>query len=166
MKTLKITLAACGILIVNLAFSFTIFNLPIEGNYENPRDHVMVFDNSEILKSNVKSIETASVEPNMEDTIVVDLEEVVITDGFSQKSHACLQQRVKYPAFAMEEKIEGVVALTMLFNRDGNVVIVDSFGSDPRLESYVHEQLYGLHVKDCAVAMNKPFNMRFTFRLY
>ena len=104
--------------------------------------------------------------PNKEDTIVIDLKEVVITEGFTQRSHACLKEHVKYPEFALKQKLEGVVAVTVLFNRNGNLVIVDSFGSDQRLESYVHEKLHELHLKNCEVGINKPYNARFIFRLF
>lgn len=101
----------------------------------------------------------------MVDTIIIDLGEVVITAGFPEKSHDCLHRQVKYPDFAIQQQIEGVVAVTMLFNADGNVVITDSFGSNKDLENYVHEQLHRLHLKDCAVKVNKPYNLRFAFRL-
>ena len=167
MKTLKLILLVCGIVITSAAFSFTTMNLPIEGSYETPIDKVLVFQHNDmiagamVMKNQEKSI------PNMEDTIVIDLKEVVITEGFSQQSHACLKEHVKYPDFALKQKLEGVVAVTLLFNRDGNVEIVDSFGSDPRLESYVHGKLYELHthIKNCSVQINKPYNARFTFRL-
>jgi hypothetical protein len=149
------------------AFSYTTWNLPIQGSYENPVDKVMVFQHNDMIadvliaKSNDKSI------PNMEDTIVIDLNEVIITESFPQHSHACLKQHVKYPDFALKEKLEGVVAVTLHFNSDGNVEILDSFSSDKRLESYVHGKLYELHmhVKNCSVKMYKPYNARFSFRL-
>ncbi len=165
MKTLQIILLFCGMIFFNLAYSFTAINMPVDGIYANPIDKLLVFNNPELL-FDVEAEKSIDTDPNMEDTIVVNLEEIVITDGFPQRSHACLQRQVKYPDFAVREKLEGVVALTMLFNRDGNVEIVDSFGSDSRLEAYVHGQLYNLHVKNCAVDMMKPYNMRFTFRMF
>lgn len=165
MKTLNLLLLVCGILMTSAAFSFTTVNLPIDGIYETPIDKVMVFlNNDKEADAIISNLKDKSV-PNMEDTIVIDLNEVVITEGFTQRSHACLSKTVKYPEFAVKQKIEGVVAVTILFNRDGNVEIVDSFGSHPELESYVHEKLYGLHLRNCAVEINKHYNARFTFRL-
>jgi len=165
MKTSNLILLVCGLMITSAAFSFTTVNLPIEGYYETPVDKLMVFHDQVRTAEALVTDKNDNSVPNMEDTIVIDLKEVVITEGFAQRSHACLQQQVKYPEFALKQKLEGVVAVTISFNRDGNLVIIDSFGSDPRLESYVHEKLYGLHLRNCEVEMNKPYNARFTFRL-
>ncbi|MCD4656970.1 MAG: energy transducer TonB [Planctomycetes bacterium] len=166
MKTLKLILLFCGIIFFNLAYSFTALNLPLDVIYENPVDKLLVFENPDIIFDIETSEKSNDATPNTEDTIVIDLDEIVITDGFPERSHDCLQRQVKYPDFAVKQKLEGVVAVTMLFNRDGNVEIVDSFGSDSRLESYVHGQLYNLHLRNCSVEMNKPYNLRFTFRLF
>jgi hypothetical protein len=166
MKTLNLTLLVFGLMITSAAFSFTTLNLPIDGIYKTPVDKVMVFHHQDIIADAMISERNDKSVPNMEDTIVIDLKEVVITEGFAQRTHACLQKQVKYPEFALKQKLEGVVAVTLLFNRDGNLEIVDSFGSDPRLESYVHEKLYGLHLRNCEVELNKPYNARFIFRLF
>jgi len=152
-------------LITHLALPFTTFNLPIDELYVNPLDKLYVNHDQSIPLTFNGTPNNNKLNPNLEDTIIIDLNEVVITAGFPEKSHDCLQKQVKYPEFARQQHLEGVVALTMLFDRDGNVVITDSFGSDPRLENYVHEQLYRLHLKDCAVQVNKPYNLRFAFRL-
>ena len=167
MKTLNLILLVCGLMITGAAFSFTTMNLPIDGIYETPVDKLMVFHRQDKIAEALVTDKNSKSVPNMEDTIVIDLKEVVITEGFTQQSHACLQKHLKYPDFALKQKLEGVVAVTLMFNRDGNVEIVDSFGSDPRLESYVHEKLFNLHLhlKNCSVEMNKPYNARFTFRL-
>ena len=140
MKTSNLILLVCGLMITSAAFSFTTVNLPIEGYYETPVDKLMVFHHQDIIADAMISESNDKSAPNMEDTIVIDLKEVVITEGFAQRSHACLQQQVKYPEFALKQKLEGVVAVTIAFNRDGNVVIIVSFGSDPSLESYVLEK--------------------------
>jgi hypothetical protein len=164
MKTLKLVALVFGIVFTQLAFSFTTFNLPDEGNYINMADELQVMIplkiSPEVFNSTAKNYI-----PYKEDTIVIDLQEVIITQGFPEASHDCLQRQIGYPEFAKQQRLEGVVALTMRFNSYGNVEIIDSFGSDPQLESYVHEQLYKLHLKDCAVQINKPYNLRFSFRL-
>ena len=167
MKTLNLILLVCGILMMNAAFSFTTWNLPIEGSYVSPVDKVMVFQHNDMIAGTLVTKSKKTSIPNMEDTIVIDLNEVVITEGFPQQSQACLQKHVKYPSFALKQKLEGVVAVTLQFNSDGNVEIMDSFGSDPRLESYVHSKLYELnmHIKNCSVKMYKQYNARFIFRL-
>ena len=133
MKTINLILLVCCLMITSAAFCFTTWNLPIEGSYETPVDKVMVFQHNDMIAAAIFTESKDKSIPNIEDTIVIDLNEVVITEGFPQYSHACLQEHVKYPDFALKQKLEGVVAVTILFNRDGNIEIVDSFGSDPQL---------------------------------
>jgi len=164
MKTLKLVALVFGTVFSNLGYSFTAFNLPVKAN------NIILADNLQVmipirLSPDIFKTESKTMIPYKEDTIVIDLQEVVITQGFPERSHDCLQKQITYPEFAKQQRIEGVVALTMRFNSFGNVEIIDSFGSDPQLESYVHDQLYKLHLKDCAVQINKPYNLRFSFRL-
>jgi hypothetical protein len=164
MKTLSLVTLVFGIAFSNLCFAFTTFNLPDEGNYVNQVDELQVM--TPIMPSpELFNLTPRVFIPYKEDTIVINLKEVVITQGFPERSHDCLQRQVTYPEFARQQKIEGVVAVTMRFNSFGNVEIINSFGSDPQLERYVHEKLNNLHLKDCAVQINKPYNLRFTFRL-
>jgi hypothetical protein len=164
MKTLKLVTLVCGIVFSIPAFSFSTINLPQEDAYVNVADELQVMTPIK-LSSGVFSSTSKLFIPYKEDTIVIDLQEIVITQGFPQSSQDCLQKHVSYPEFARQQRLEGVVALTMRFNREGNVEILDSFGSDPQLESYVHTKLHNMHLKDCSVQINKPYNLRFTFRL-
>ena len=164
MKTLKLVTLLFALAFSNLAFSFTTFNLPEEGNCINLADELQVMTPIR-LSPDVFNATPKSFIPYKEDTIVIDLQEVVITQGFPEASHDCLQRQVSYPEFAKQQHLEGVVAVTMRFNSNGNIEIIDSFGSDSRLESYVHGKLLNIHLKDCSVQVNKPYNLRFTFRL-
>jgi hypothetical protein len=164
MKTLKLVSLIAGIAFSNLAFSFSTFNLPVGGNSVNVTDELQVMTPIK-LSPDVFTSNSKVLIPYKGDTIIIDLQEVVITQGFPEASHDCLQRQIVYPEFAKEMHLEGVVALTMRFNINGNVEILDSFGSDPRLEDYVHSKILNLHLKDCSVQVNKPYNLRFTFRL-
>jgi hypothetical protein len=164
MKTLKLVTLVFAIALSDIAFARTAFDLPAESNYINLTDNLQVMTPIKLSHDLFNTTPAISF-PLKEDTIVIDLQEVVITQGFPEASHDCLQRQVTYPDFAKREHIEGVVVLTMRFNSDGNVEIIDSFGSDSRLESYVHSKLYNIHLKDCAVQMNKPYNLKFTFRM-
>jgi hypothetical protein len=164
MKTLKLVALVIGIVSSNLAFCFSTFNLPLEGNSVNLADELQVMTPIKIAPD-VFNTATRTYIPYKDDTIVINLQEVVITQGFPERSHDCLQKQISYPEFAKQQRLEGVVAVTMRFNREGNVEILDSFGSDPQLEGYVHSRLLNLHLKDCAVQIDKPYNLRFTFRL-
>jgi len=165
MKTLRLTLLACGIALSNLAFSFSSINLPTEGNYTNLADELQVMTPLRLSPDIFQSAKTKALIPLKTDTIIIDLQEVVITQGFPESSHDCLQRLIGYPEFAKKIQLQGVVALTMRFNSYGNVEIIQSFGSDSRLESYVLGKVMDLHLKDCAVQINKPYNLRFAFRL-
>lgn len=165
MKTLILLIPFCALFLSEKAMAYTTFSLPVETLNINPPDKLLIVNNRTYPMQVPVRNHTLNSSPRMEDTIIIDLKEVVITDGFPQKSHECLQRQVLYPEFAVQQHIEGVVAVTLLFNSDGNVVIKDSFGSDPELENYVHNQLHRLHLKDCAVQVNKPYNLRFAFRL-
>jgi len=166
MKTLKFISILCGVICFNLAYSFTSQYLPIDGVYENPVDKLLVFNNPEFFKDFKKIQSKSEPSPNLDDTIVINLDEVVISNGFPGQSQACLQQRVIYPDFALQQNLEGVVVATILFNDSGNIEIVESYGSDPRLKNYVLEKLLDLHLKCCSVQMFKEYNLRFTFRIY
>ncbi len=164
MKTLKLVTLVFAIAFSNIAFARTTFDLPAETNYINLTDNLQVMTPIKLSHDLFNTTPAISF-PSKEDTIVIDLQEVVITQGFPEASHDCLQRQVSYPEFAKREHLQGVVAVTMRFNREGNVEILDSFGSDPRLESYVHNKLSNIHLKDCAVQMNKPYNLKFSFRM-
>jgi hypothetical protein len=166
MKTLMFVIPFFALFICEQAFAFTTLDLRPEMLNINPPDKLLVINNEIYPKSIPARSNTSNPTSRNEDTIIINLKEAVITEGFPARSHDCLQRQIIYPEFAKQQHIEGVVAVTMLFNSDGNVEITDSFGSDPRLENYVHEQLYRLHLKDCAVQVNKPYNLRFAFRLY
>ena len=131
MKTLKLVSLIAGIAFSNLAFSFLLVNLPVEGNYYKPTDELQVMTPIK-LSPDVFTSNSKALIPYKEDTIIIDLQEVVITQGFPEASHDCLQRQIVYPEFAKEMHLEGVVALTMRFNNHGNVEILDSFGSDSK----------------------------------
>lgn len=166
MKTLTLTTIICGVLWCNFAFSFTTWNLPVEGIFQNPVDNLLVFDNPNLHLNITDLSPDQTSETNLEDTIVVNLAEVVITDGFPVQAEACLQKRVKYPEFARKHQIEGVVAVSLRFNDAGNVEIMDAFGSNDQLKDYVLSQLMGLHPSNCYVKINKLYSLRFSFRLF
>lgn len=166
MKTLTITTIICGVLWCNLAFSFATWNLPVDGAYQNPVDNLLVFDNPNMLLDITSLSPKDKQKPNPEDTIVINLDEIVITDGFPVQAETCLQKRVQYPEFARKQHIEGVVAVSMRFNDSGIVEIQDAFGSNEQLKAYVLDQLMGLHPSNCYVKINKLYNLRFTFRLF
>jgi hypothetical protein len=164
MKTLDLVTLVFATVFSIPAFCFSTFNLPLEENHINQADELQVMIPIKLSPDVFKSTSKTFI-PFKEDTIVIDLQEVVITQGFPEAAQDCLQRLVGFPEFARQQRLEGVVALTMRFNNDGNVEILESFGTDPGLENYVRGKLKTLHLKDCSVQINKPYNLRFTFRL-
>lgn len=166
MKTLLFILILGSSFFSLTAGTFTSIPLPENELNLNPPDKLLVVNSRNYppsipLRTNYRDLINRKV-----DTTIIQLDEVEIYDGFPTKSHDCLEKQIIYPEFARRQHIEGVVAVTMQFNSDGIIEILDSFGSDPRLENYVLTQLYKLHLRDCTVTMNKPYNLRFTFRLH
>ncbi len=167
MKTLTILALLCGIMFCSSANAYTLFNLPPAYYYSSPADNLNVVLNP-LMLANINNVLLNNSQPSHkpEDTIVIDLNEIVITTGFEQQSKECLQKMITYPEFAKKQHLEGVVAATIKFNENGDVVVLDSFGSDPQLEDYVLNKISRMQPKNCSVKMNKPYNLRFVFRMY
>jgi hypothetical protein len=166
MKTLKFVSLAIGILSCQLAFSFTTLNLPVDAIYENPVDNLYVSSLAgKMMDLNTEEI-TEVVTPNTEDTIVIELDEVVITAGFPMAAEQCILEQIKYPEFALKQQIEGIVALSLVFDTDGQIHVLETNSSSPEFESYVIGKLQTLHLKNCSVKVGEPYNVRFAFRLY
>ncbi|MCD4791354.1 MAG: hypothetical protein K8R37_15275, partial [Bacteroidales bacterium] len=119
MKTLKLISLIFGIFCISSAYPFTTLNLPGDIVKENLVDKLFVYGESALLMDleNLEGKENTTSKE--EDTIVIDLEEVVITDGLPAESVHSIQQQVKYPYFAMKQKLEGIVAVCMVFNSNG-----------------------------------------------
>lgn len=167
MKTLTILALLSGALFCCSANAYTIFYLPPGYVFDNPVDNMNVWLNPVVWMSVDNDLEKKTLTRHKpDDTIVIDLNEVVVTTSFEQQSQECLQKMITYPEFAKQKHLEGVVAATIKFNKNGDVVILDSFGSDPQLEDYVLNKIHGMQPRNCAVKMNKPYNLRFVFRLY
>jgi len=166
MKTLKIVLLAIGIFSFQFGYSFTTLNLPVDGIYENPVDNLYVSAFTEkVLDIDGIEVEEA-IKPNDEDTIVIELDEVVITDGFPRSAENCILKQIPYPDFASKHQMEGVVALSIVFDENGNIHVQESYSSSQEFENYVIAKLNTLHLKNCSVKVGEPYNIRFAFRLY
>lgn len=115
-------------------------------------DHIM-FSDSLIL-----------VDP-MQDAIVIELDEVVITGGLPAEMKEAVLGAVKYPDFARKQMIEGVVVVGMSFDSNGNLQILESYSNNTDLESYVTGKIAGIQFGDCTVWMEKEYVVRILFRI-
>ena len=165
MKTLKILLLVIGTLCINLGYASTVLNLPKGNINETIIDRLFVYGESALLTDIENLLQKNTESSNFEDTIIVDLDEIVITEGLSGNSKICIQKQITYPDFAVKQKLEGVVAVCIVFNHDGNVEITKSFSSSIDLENYVIEKLQHIHFSNCIVQIGKEYNLHFTFQL-
>lgn len=165
MKTIKILILFTGIFCINFAYSFTTETLPESNVKENVVDKLFVYGESALLSEIENIIQENTTSANLEDTIIVDLNEIVVTEGLNGKSKICIQKQVPYPDFAMEQKLEGVVAVCLVFDHDGNAIIKESFSSNNELENYVIDKLHHLQFSNCVLQIGKEYNLRFTFQL-
>lgn len=97
--------------------------------------------------------------------IIMFLEEVEISAGLPASMKECLSEAVKFPEFAREQGIEGVVVVSMFFDSNGYVRIRDSYSNSELLKSYVLERISTLQPKSCTVWMGKEYVVRFLFRI-
>ncbi|MCB2220571.1 MAG: hypothetical protein KQI35_09265 [Bacteroidetes bacterium] len=165
MKTLKLILLLTGLALYGQAFSFSLFNLPVDQVISNPVDNLLTVMADPILIKPVAD-NTNTQRENFIDTIVIDLAEVVVEWGFPGSARECISEQVPYPDFAQKLGIEGAVAIKFSFDDYGNVHVDEAMSNDPRLENYVKTQVENLHLRDCVVDVHKAYYMRFLFKLY
>ena len=166
MKTFKFVLLVTGFLLASSGYAYTIFNLP-DNTITNPVDNLKVLEEAiltlDITSSGTKK-SSKQAESN-EDTIIVNLAEVVITSEFPNSARECIARQVPYPPFAQKQKLEGGVALSFSFDRNGNISIHEVYSSDPQLENYVKSCIHKLHFDYCRVDIGKEYYLRFLFKL-
>ncbi|HPD65021.1 MAG TPA: hypothetical protein P5050_02675 [Bacteroidia bacterium] len=75
-------------------------------------------------------------------------------------------QKIKYPTFASEQKLEGDVFVSFEVNKDGRINVLQSNSTNLQLETYVIEKLNELNYPFEDVTEAKIYNMKFSFRLY
>ncbi len=165
MKTLKLLLLIIGMAVLSQAYSFSLFNIPDETVNISPVDHLTILmDDPLVVKPAADN--TNVRKENFEDTIVIELDEVIVESRFPASAHECIMEQVPYPVFAQQQGIEGAVVVQFTFDDYGNVRVEESMSNDPRLSGYVTQQLESLKLKNCVVDVNRPYYMRFLFKLY
>lgn len=76
-----------------------------------------------------------------------------------------IKENVKYPAFAIEKKINGVVVVQFHFNQKGNLEIRRINSVSPELEDYVHKQLEKISIAPAAIDTAQHYYYKFNFDL-
>ena len=155
-----------GLLFFLPGFSYTLFNLPGEP-VKNPIDNLNVSD-GEVLTIDInksEDLKPKSHETRNEDTIIINLPEVIISTPFPASARECISKQVPYPSFAEEQQLEGGVALSFEFDRDGGVHIKQTNASHPELEAYVVNRVQAMSLHNCRAEIGKEYFLRFMFRM-
>lgn len=74
-----------------------------------------------------------------------------------------LSESVKYPDFAVKEKIEGQVTVVFTITETGHISIKDVVTDEPRLAAFIKEELAGLECSEMLKAAGIEFKVRFRF---
>ena len=165
MKTLKLLMLAVALTLVVQGYSFSLFNLPEYNLFPNPVDNLNVVAEMPLVIV-PKADHTIVHNDNFSDTIIIDLDEIVVESSFPNSAHKCITEQVPYPAFAQEQGLEGAVVVKFSFDEFGHARVDQSMSNDPRLEDYVKQKIESLELRNCIVEMHKPYYMRFLFKLY
>jgi len=73
-------------------------------------------------------------------------------------------KEIDYPTFAKENKIEGVVLVSLFINKTGNISVDLANASNDDLKEYVVKKLKNIVVKDDEMK-EKNMNFKFVFKL-
>ena len=165
MKTLTLILLFVGTTLGVQSYAFSLFNLPENTINVNPVDNLSTVVATPIVSSPVAD-NTRVHHDNFTDTIIIDLDEVVVESSFPNAAHKCIIEQVPYPSFAQEKGIEGAVVVKFSFDESGRARVEDAMSNDPRLAGYVQQKIENLQLRNCIVQMHKPYYMRFLFKLY
>ncbi|MCF8406046.1 MAG: hypothetical protein K9H58_19035 [Bacteroidales bacterium] len=166
MKTFKLILLAAGFLVLSSGYGYTIFNIPKDMG-TNALDNLKV-STTQFLELNIINSQNkgkSNLSDSNDDTLVINLAEVVITSEFPASAKECIMRQVPYPEFARKQKLEGGVALSFWFDRNGAVIIHDVYSSDPELASYVSDCVKNMQLDYCWVDIEREYYLRFLFKL-
>lgn len=163
MKTLKILLICVGIFAISSAYSFTLLNFLVDEVSLNPIENPIVL-NQKIFESNnhfPAVIEEREAIPDGD----IDLEEVVISAGQLNSSLRCIRMQMNYPTWPINERLEGVVIVSLVFDSNGQASVSAVNSSNKELEKYVTNKLREVHFNNCIVEVGKEYNIRIVFQL-
>jgi len=76
-----------------------------------------------------------------------------------------INEKVKYPEFAIEKKINGVVVVEFKINQKGNLEVKRMNSVQPELQEYVRKQLETICFNPVTVDTNQLYYYKFNFDL-
>jgi hypothetical protein len=100
-----------------------------------------------------------------EPPVITVLNECTISEQLQDCFKSCMSKQMKYPRSAYQDKLEGAVVVKMIFNDEGNMKILQSQSSDPKLLKCVLDRLNHLHIANGFVPIEKEMVYRFLFRI-
>lgn len=154
MKTAKLLLILLGVFSLSFVYPYTAIDLP-QDIFQN---HQTIISIKYQPSSNVKMITD-------EKPRVIELEGVTVVDVFPPNSVQCLQQQIRFPAFSGKGKLEGFVAVRLIFNRNGDIEIKEACSNHPELKDYITEQMSNIHFNNCCMQMERDYYLKFNFKL-
>jgi hypothetical protein len=163
MKTLKILLIVTGIFVISSAYSFTLLNFLVDDKPLNTTENPIVLNQKPF-----QSINYFPAEINVRDNDGVngvELDEIVISAGQLNSSIRCIRMQMNYPQWPINERLEGIVIVSLVFDSDGNVGISAVNSSNNELANYVTKKLAQVHFNNCMVEVGKEYNIKIVFRL-
>ncbi len=163
MKTLKMLLIIVGIFAISSAYSFTLLNFLVDDISLNPKENPIVLNQKSF--HSINHFPLTIKERRIEEAEEVELDEVIITAGKLSSSIYCIRMQLGYPYWPINERIEGVVLVSLVFNSDGQVGVIAANSSNKELEKYVIEKIKQVHFNNCAVDVGKEYNIKIVFRL-
>jgi len=97
--------------------------------------------------------------------VITVLNESTISEQLQDCFKSCMSKQMKYPRSAYQDNVEGAVVVKMIFNDEGNMKILQSQSSDPKLLKCVMDRLSHLHIANGFVPIGKEMVYRFLFRI-
>lgn len=76
-----------------------------------------------------------------------------------------INEKIKYPEFAIEKKINGVVVVEFKINQKGNLIVTRMNSVQPELEEYVRKQLETISFNPFTVDTSQLYYYKFNFDL-
>ncbi|MCH8331329.1 MAG: energy transducer TonB [Bacteroidetes bacterium] len=87
----------------------------------------------------------------------------VIDECLSNDVREQVKEKMDYPEFAKESKLEGVTWVTFSVKNDGKVIVLQVVGSNRRLNDYVQETMNEIVVQPVKGCNVKQFKIKFVF---
>ena len=164
MKTLKMLFIAAGIFAISSAYSFTLLNMMVDEVSPNSTDNPIVLNQKPF--HSVNDFPLTINERENDGLKGVQLDEVVISAGQLTSSIGCIQMQLGYPQWPINERLEGLVLVSLVFDSNGQLAVSAVNSSNADLANYVIKKLHQVHFNNCAVTVGKEYNLKIVFRLF